>query len=177
MTTDEKFEEAYNKLKEPEGEYTDGKSQVRDEPTNMGIKQSTLDAYAKTHPGKDFPSDVKELEPSQAKEIYRDLYWDNTNIPQIQNARIRNAIFDMGVMSGPVTPTKTLQKTLNEQMDANLPLTGYLGNQTIKVINSIPENKINDFINALIENRLQSLQEMKNWPTAKNGWTKRTRAY
>ena len=49
MTKDEKFEEAYNKLKEPEGGYIDGKNQVRDEPTNMGIKQSTLDDYARKH--------------------------------------------------------------------------------------------------------------------------------
>lgn len=177
MTIDTNFEEAYNKLKEPEGGYTDGKNQVCDEPTNMGIKQSTLDNYAAGHPAKGLPSDVKYLKPSQAKEIYKDMYWDNTKIPEIKNARIRNAVFDMRVMSGPVIPTKTLQKTLNEQIGTTLPITGYLGNQTINAINFIPENKIDDFMNALIDNRIKSLQQMKNWPTAKNGWTRRTRAY
>lgn len=177
MTKDEKFEEAYNKLKEPEGKYTDGKNQIRDEPTNMGIKQSTLDNYASKHPGKNLPKDVKNLEPSQAKEIYKAMYWDNTKIPQIENNRVRDAMFDMGVMSGPTNPTKTLQLTLNEQFDTKLPISGYLGDQTIKAINSIPKNKIDHFMNALIENRMQSLQGMRNWPTAKNGWTKRTRAY
>lgn len=177
MTKDEKFDKVYNKLKEPEGGYTDGKEQVNDEPTNMGIKQSTLDAYANKRPEKDLPSDVKDLQPEQAKEIYKDMYWDNTKIPEIENERIRNAVFDMGVMSGPATPTKTLQKTLNEQFDAELPVTGYLGNLTIQALNSIPENEIDGFMDALIENRMQSLQEMENWPTAKGGWTKRTRAY
>ena len=68
---DKNFEQAYNKLKEPEGGYTDGKDQVDDEPTNMGIKQSTLDRYANTHPDKNFPADVKYLTATQAKEIYK----------------------------------------------------------------------------------------------------------
>ncbi|MDE6250826.1 MAG: hypothetical protein K2M34_04315 [Alphaproteobacteria bacterium] len=177
MTSDEKFEKAYNKLKEAEGGYTDGKNQFRDEPTNMGIKQTTLDNYASAHPEKYLPTNVKDLKPQQAKEIYKSMYWDNTKIPQIENNRIRNAMFDMGVMSGPVIPAKTLQQTLNEQMGANLPQTGYLGNQTITAVNSIPENKIDDFMNALIKNRLKSLQKMPNWITAKNGWTRRTCAY
>ena len=177
MVQDKRFEEAYNNLKEPEGGYTDGKNQVRDEPTNLGIKQSTLNQYTQRHPDKAFPADVKDLKPSQAKEIYKDMYWDKTKIPQIENARIRNAVFDMRVMSGPIAPTKMLQQTLNEQIDAKLPITGYLGEQTVKAINSIPENRVDSFMTKLIENRIQSLQRMKNWPSAQKGWTKRTRAY
>lgn len=177
MTDEQKFNQAYEKLKEPEGGYTDGKNQVKDEPTNMGIKQSTLGNYAKNHPDKDLPTDVKDLQPDQAREIYKELYWDNSKISQIENDRIRNALFDMRVMSGPTIPTKTLQQTLNEQIGASLPKTGYLGEQTIKAINSIPEKKVDDFMNALIENRMQSLQQMTNWPTAKGGWTRRTNAY
>lgn len=174
MTTDEKFEEAYNKLKEPEGEYTDGKSQVRDEPTNMGIKQSTLDAYAKTHPEKDFPSDVKELEPSQAKEIYKEIYWDNTNIPDIENDRVRDAVFDMNVMGG---AGRVVQRALNEFSDARLAVDGKIGPKTIGALNSIPANKVSDFMETLKAARFEYLQKTDNWPTAKNGWTKRTNKY
>ena len=177
MTDEQKFNQAYEKLKEPEGGYTDGKNQVRDEPTNMGIKQSTLDNYARNHPDKNLSADVKYLHPDQAREIYKEMYWDNSKISQIENDRIRNALFDMRVMSGPTIPTKTLQQTLNEQIGANLPKTGYLGDMTIKAINSIPGNKVNEFMNALIENRMQSLRQMANWPTAKGGWTRRTQAY
>ncbi len=177
MTDEEKFNQAYEKLKEPEGGYTDGKNQVKDEPTNMGIKQSTLDKYAKNHPDKNLPVDVKDLRTNQAREIYKETYWDNSKISQIENDRIRNALFDMRVMSGPTLPTKTLQQTLNAQIGANLPKTGYLGDRTIKAINAIPESKIGEFMNALIENRMHSLQKMPNWPTAKNGWTARTCAY
>ena len=94
-TNDEnkKFDQAYNNLKEREGGYTTGKKQKKDEPTNMGIKQSTLDKYSAKYPDKNFPHDVKDLKDYQAKEIYKNEYWYNTKIPQIENDRIRNAVF------------------------------------------------------------------------------------
>ena len=90
-----KFNQAYNNLKYREGGYTTGKNQKKDEPTNMGIKQSTLDKYSAKYPDKNFPQNVKDLKEYQAKEIYKSEYWDNTRIPQIENDRIRNAVFDM----------------------------------------------------------------------------------
>lgn len=177
METDEKFNMAYDKLVRVEGGYTNGKDQVDDEPTNMGIKQSTLEKYLRNNPTKHFPSDVRDLTASQVKEIYKNQYWDNTNIGKINNDRIRNAVFDMGVMSGSVISTKTLQQTLNEVFGEMLPVTGYLGKQTIGVINSIPENRVDDFMMVLVKNRLQSLRKMTNWPTACVGWTVRTQAY
>ena len=177
MESDEKFNMAYDKLVMVEGGYTNGKNQVDDEPTNMGIKQSTLEKYLRNNPTKHFPSNVRDLTASQVKEIYKNQYWDNTNIGKINNDRIRNAVFDMGVMSGPVISTKTLQQTLNEVFGEMLPVTGYLGKQTIGVINSIPENRVDDFMMVLVKNRLQSLQKMTNWPTACVGWTVRTQAY
>lgn len=174
---DTNFDMAYEKLAEREGGYTDGTDQIDDEPTNMGITQTTLTNYSAKHPESNMPSDVKHLTPNQAREIYKSEYWDNTNIPQINNPRIRNAVFDMSVMSGPTIPTKTIQQTLNEQMNANLPETGYLGKQTITALNAIPDNKVNDFMKSLIGNRIESLQTMSNWPTAKGGWTRRTKSY
>lgn len=176
MTKDEKFEQAYNKLKEPEGGYTDGKSQVRDEPTNMGIKQSTLDNYVQKHPEKDFPADVKYLQPDQAKEIYKNMYWDNTKIPKIENDQVRNAVFDMNVM-GAVGAGESVQKSLNTYSDARLKVDGVIGTNTIKALNAIPENKVDDFMRVLKEERMENLKNMRNWPTAKGGWTKRTMAY
>lgn len=177
MEPDEKFNMAYDKLVRVEGGYTNGKDQVDDEPTNMGIKQSTLEKYLRNNPTKHFPSNVRDLTVSQVKEIYKNQYWDNTNIGKINNDRIRNAVFDMGVMSGAVISTKTLQQTLNEVFGEMLPVTGYLGKQTIGVINSIPENRVDDFMMVLVKNRLQSLRKMTNWPTACVGWTVRTQAY
>ncbi|MBO4672329.1 MAG: hypothetical protein J5608_01595 [Alphaproteobacteria bacterium] len=178
MTKDDiNFERVYNNLKEREGGYTTGKNQKQDEPTNMGIKQSTLDRYANAHPDKKFPHNVKDLKAHQAKEIYKSAYWDNTNIPRIENDRIRNAVFDMNVMSGTITTVKTVQRVLNQTMNTDLPITGFLGPRTIGALNAIPYTDVDDFMNALKHHRLLSLQKMKNWETAKNGWTARTNAY
>ena len=172
--TDMKFEQAYNKLQEPEGGYTDGKDQVQDEPTNMGIKQSTLDRYANKHPDKKFPADVKYLTAAQAKEIYKNEYWDNTRIPEIKNDRIRDAVFDMNVMGG---AGKTVQRALNSFLDANLVVDGAIGSETIKSINAIPDNAVNEFMVALKTERIDYLKGTENWVTAKNGWLKRVNKY
>lgn len=176
IMNDEKFEQAYNKLKEPEGGYTDGKNQVRDEPTNMGIKQSTMDKYAAKHPESNMPRDVKDLTPSQAREIYKNEYWDNTKIPRIENNRIRNAVFDMNVM-GAVGAGESVQNALNKYSDAGLKVDGVIGTKTINALNSIPENKVNDFMDVLIQERMNNLRGMTNWPTSKNGWKNRTETY
>ena len=168
------FERAYNKLKEPEGDYTDGKNQKKDEPTNMGIKQSTLDRYSAKHPDKNFPTDVKYLTVAQAKEIYKNEYWDNTRIPEIKNDRIRDAVFDMNVMGG---AGKTVQRALNSFLVANLVVDGAIGGKTIKSINAIPDSQVDKFMDVLKSERLNYLRGGTNWKTAKNGWTKRTNKY
>ena len=173
---DKNFERAYNKLKEPEGGYTDGTDQINDEPTNKGIKQSTLSTYVAKHPNSNMPTDVYFLNDAQAKEIYRFEYWDNTKIPQIKNNRIREAVFDMNVM-GNVNAGKTVQRALNEYCDKNLVVDGIIGSKTISALNDIQSSQIGDFMNILIKQRMYNLEQMQNWPTSKNGWTKRTQAY
>ena len=169
-----KFDQAYNNLKEREGGYTTGKNQKKDEPTNMGIKQSTLDKYSAKYPDKNFPQDVKDLKEYQAKEIYKIEYWTNTKIPQIENDRIRNAVFDMNVMGG---AGKVVQRALNSFSDANLKVDGVIGSKTIEAINSIPDTKISNFISVIKSERINYLKTTDNWETSKNGWIYRTNKY
>jgi lysozyme family protein len=170
----ENFDTAYEKLKESEGGYTDGKNQANDEPTNMGVKQSTLDRYNKQNPGINFPGDVKNLKPEQAKEIYKNNYWDKTNIPKIENDRIRDAVFDMNVMGGAGI---SVQKALNLYAGAKLKVDGVIGSKTTNALNAIPRNEISGFMDTLKTERLNYLKQTPNWATAQNGWTKRTFAY
>ena len=169
-----KFDQAYNNLKEREGGYTTGKNQKKDEPTNMGIKQSTLDRYSAKYPDKNFPQDVKDLKEYQAKEIYKSEYWDNTRIPQIENDRIRNAVFDMNVMGG---AGKVVQRAINSFSDANLKVDGVIGKETIKAINSIPDTKIEEFMSTIKSESFAYSRTSRNWEAAKNGWTSRTNRY
>lgn len=170
------FNKAYEKTLEYEGGYTDGKNQIKDEATNMGITQSTLAKYAKDYPESSMPDNVKDLTKSQVREIYKTLYWDNTRIPQIKNERIRNAAFDMNVMSGIKNATITLQKAIKD-IGFNIVVDGALGENTLKALNNIPIDKTDGFMVRLKEQRLDFLRKTRNWPTAKNGWLKRTNGY
>lgn len=170
------FNKACEKTLEYEGGYTDGKNQIKDEATNMGIRQSILDKYTKDYPESNMPDNVRLLTEIQVREIYKTLYWDNTRIPQIKNERIRNAAFDMNVMSGIKNATITLQKAIKD-IGFNIVVDGALGENTLKALNNIPIDKTDVFMVCLKEQRLDFLRKTRNWPTAKNGWLKRTSKY
>ena len=171
---DKNFEEAIEKLFINEGGYTPGANQIKDFPTNMGIQQKTLDRYNLMFPYKNFPKDVKSLQKNQAYEIYKEMYWDNTKIPQIKNARIRNAVFDMNVMGGAGI---VIQRALNGFLGAGLIEDGVIGNSTLKGINSISDDSVNPFMDILKLVRINYLKGTINWSTAKNGWINRTNKY
>lgn len=171
---DENFNMAIKQILVNEGGYTDGTNQVKDMPTNMGIQQKTLDFFNRLYPDKKFPNSVKVLNASQAIEIYKALYWDNTKIPQIRNDRIRNAVFDMNVMGGAGI---VVQRALNQYLKIDLAVDGTIGDNTLNSINSISDNCVADFIEVLKKIRIEYLRKTPNWPTAKNGWISRTEKY
>ena len=75
------------------------------------------------------------------------------------------------------TIPKVVQRAINSFSDANLKVDGVIGKETIKAINSIPDTKIEEFMSTIKSERIDYLQNTRNWETAKNGWTKRTNAY
>ena len=159
-----------------EGGYVDNPKLI-DQPTNSGITQPTLDRYNADHPDFNFPDKVKDLSPEQARQIYGEDYYDERRIGDIENERIANAIFDMGVMSNFNNVGKIVQETLNDSMGANLKTDGKIGNNTIDALNNIPDNKIDDFMQDLKENRIEYLQGLSDWDKYGNGWTNRTNRY
>ena len=66
---------------------------------------------------------------------------------------------------------------LNSFLYANLVVDGAIGSATIKSINAIPDSKVNEFMVALKNERIDYLKDTKNWETAKNGWLKRVNKY
>ena len=159
-----------------EGGYADNPKLI-DQPTNSGITQPTLNKYNENHPDFNFPDKVKDLSPEQARQIYAEDYYDERRIGDIENERIANAIFDMGVMSNFNNVGKIVQETLNDSMGENLKIDGKIGNNTIDALNNIPDNKIDDFMQDLKENRIEYLQGLSDWDKYGNGWTSRTNRY
>ena len=174
MTDDEKFELAYRNLLQAEGGYTTGKNQIRDMPTNMGTTSATLARYRAVHPGAGLPANVRDITPAHARMIYKSEYWSNTQIPNIHNPRIRNAVFDMNVMGG---AGRVVQRALNAFLNARLVVDGRIGPATVAALNSVPLSQTDAFMDALKTWRIKYLQQTPNWPTAKNGWVRRTNKY
>ncbi len=159
-----------------EGGYVDDPKLI-DQPTNAGITQPTLDNYNADHPNFHFPDNVKELTGEQAAQIYGEDYYDERRIGDIDNDRIANAVYDMGVMSNFNNVVKMVQETINEATDDTVSVDGVIGDETLNALNNIPDDKIDDFIKALKENRLEYLQGLDTWDEYGRGWTARTNRY
>lgn len=173
---DNRKQDIIHKTMAEEGKYVDDPKQI-DQPTNSGITQPTLDKYNADHPDFNFPDKVKELTGEQARQIYSEDYYDERRIGDIENKRIANAIFDMGVMSNFNNVGKIIQETLNHSLNANLKVDGKIGNNTITALNHIPDNKVDDFMHDLKENRIEYLRGLSDWGKYGNGWTNRTNRY
>lgn len=159
-----------------EGGYVDDPKLI-DQPTNAGITQPTLDNYNVDHPNFHFPDDLKELTGEQAEQIYGEDYYDERHIGDIDNERIANAVYDMGVMSNFNNVMKMVQETINETTDDKVSVDGIIGDETLKALNNIPDNKVDDFMDALKENRLDYLHDLADWDKYGTGWTDRTNRY
>lgn len=159
-----------------EGGYADNPEQI-DQPTNAGITQPALDVYNADHPNFNFPYNVKDLNGDQAQQIYSEDYYDERGIDKIANDRIAFAVFDMGVMSNFNNVGKIVQETLNNSIGTNLKIDGKIGTNTIDALNSIPYNKIVDFMQDLKENRIKYLRGLSGWGKYGRGWTNRTNRY
>ncbi len=83
----------------------------------------------------------------------------------------------MGVMSNFNNVGKIIQETLNHSLNANLKVDGKIGNNTITALNHIPDNKVDDFMHDLKENRIEYLRGLSDWGKYGNGWTNRTNRY
>ena len=173
---DNRKQDMIHKTMAEEGGYVDN-PKIIDQPTNSGITQPTLDKYNADHPEFNFPDNVKDLTGEQAQQIYGEDYYDERRIGEIENERIAAAIFDMGVMSNFNNVGKTIQETLNDSMDANLKIDGKIGDKTIDALNNIPNDKVDDFMQDLKENRIEYLQGLSGWDKYGDGWTSRTNRY
>ena len=159
-----------------EGGYVDNPN-IIDQPTNAGITQPALDKYNADHPDFHFPDNVKNLDGEQAQQIYGEDYYDERRIGEIENEQIAGAIFDMGVMSNFYNVGKIVQETLNNSMDANLRVDGKIGDNTINALNNIPDDKVDNFMQGLKENRIKYLRGLPGWGKYGRGWTNRTHRY
>ncbi|MCM1294187.1 MAG: hypothetical protein NC133_04685 [Prevotella sp.] len=171
-----KFDDYNDKSRHLEGGYEDDPKKI-DQPTNSGITGPTLKQYNKLHPTFNFPDNVKDLTSEQIDQIYKELFFENRRIDEIENERMGYAIYDMGVMSKFKNVVKLVQETINEVTNDNVSVDGIIGDETINALNKIPDDNVDDFMETLKENRLEYLRGLDTWDEYGRGWTARTNKY
>lgn len=69
--------------------------------------------------------------------VYKSSYWDTLNLTLLQDQKVANKMYDIGVNMGIVTVGKFLQRALNIAANAGLVVDGKVGRKTISAFNSL----------------------------------------
>lgn len=98
--------------------------------TNFGITQKTYDAFLEKM-GVECKS-VEFLTEVGARDIYKHLYWDVMHLDQVNDQKLANVMLDLGVLQGPQTIVKTIQRLLLDLEEDD----GIVGSRTLDAINT-----------------------------------------
>ena len=129
----------------------------------MGITMATLSTYRKTPVTVE---DVKNLTRKEAIAIYYKNYWAKPRLDTISTFNnLSVAVFNQGVLRGPITAVKTLQKVVGAVQD------GSLGGTTVNRINSYGEmTTLREFLQAcehayvdVVIKRPTSIKYLRGW--------------
>lgn len=148
------------------GTYTDGVHPYDPGgPTRWGITIADARTYWKPNAT---PNDVKNMPLSVAVDIYGKNpkgYWARTHGDELPSG-VDYSTVDYGVNSGVGRSNKVLQRIVG------VPADGQIGPMTIAAVRKRNPDKIVDAMN---DERMAFLQQLRIWPTYKNGWTRRVR--
>jgi len=151
---DEIFHRVLRKTFTEEGGYEDRIDRI-DAPTNMGIRQDSLDRFKRAHPdiSSDYPNNVQELTYPQAKEIARKDYFEKYRISEIHPQPLQETMFDSFFNHSPQAPAFWAQRAINQNTNMNISEDGVFGSETIEAINNLTPQEIINVNNAIINQR------------------------
>ncbi len=143
------FEMAYNRTAQIEGGYANDPNDYGGE-TWKGIAKNMHPEWKgwkvverlRTEPN--FPHNLAsdaELE-QQVLSFYKTEFWDAMRLGEIEDQAVANELYDTGVNMGTGRAANFLQRSLNAlnkngKLFRDLPLTGIIGNLTLKAFNSL----------------------------------------
>lgn len=153
----ETYSEALAQVLKDEGGYT---SHPKDPggPTNWGITIHDARTYWKPDAT---ASDVRRLPLSVARDIYRKRYADVIQYDKLP-AGVDYAVLDYGINSGVSRAAKVLQRIVGAT-----PIDGKIGLVTLTKTSEWNAAKL---INAIYDERLRFLRNLKTWPVFGKGW-------
>lgn len=128
--------------------------------TNMGITIGTLREYRGHDVSK---ADVRALTKAEAREIYRDRYWDPIRGDDLPSG-LDLAVMDFAVNSGPSRAARYLQAIVGVPQD------GKIGPVTLAAVR---RGDVAALINGLCDARMKFLKGLGTFATFGKGWTSR----
>lgn len=157
------FDKAFERLIGHEGGY----SIDRNDPGNWTggkvgsgtLKGTKYGIAANTYPN----LDIKNLTLTQAKEIYRNDWWDKLGANQLHPAIVYQ-LWDFAVNAGKSRAIKELQQAVGVLDD------GIIGPKTIATVKA---KDVNDVLLLLASERLRFYTSLSTWATYGKGWTNR----
>lgn len=145
------FDQAFDRLIGSEGGYKNDPKDPGGE-TKFGISK------------REYPSvDIANLTLAQAKEIYRQDYWNKAGADQYDGA-IGFQIFDAGVNSGITQAIRFLQRAVGVADD------GSVGPITIEAVKRM---SVSDVVARFNAERLDFMTRLNQWPDFSRGWARR----
>lgn len=156
------YPEAIRRLLLHEGGYTNHPKDPGG-PTNFGI---TIFDYRKYIKAGGTAEDVRRMNVEEAKAIYKSKYWDVGRGDQL-NPGVDYSVFDYGVNSGTGRSGKVLRRCCG--MDAS---TSVVTAEVVAAANKRDPVVLADAIN---DERLHFLQNLKTWSTFGPGWGRRVK--
>lgn len=139
--------------------------------TNMGITHKTLARWRRVSPWWKLPkSDVKALTRTEAKTIYKALYWSRVAANNLPSG-LDLALFDFAVNSGPGRAIRTLQQVLGVAAD------GVIGPITRAALDqAVIKTGIAGLIKAVCQKRLGFLRRLRTFSVFGKGWARRVQS-
>jgi lysozyme family protein len=149
------FEEAFKKLMEHEGGYSNHPNDPGGE-TMYGITKRVARANG-------YIGDMRNLPLELAKKIAKTEYWNPVSADLLPTP-IKFDMFDAAYNSGPMQALKWLQKALFVEAD------GVVGTQTLTALKASNPVSVLARFNG---QRLNAMTDMRNWNSFSRGWSKR----
>lgn len=128
------FDEWVEKILEEEGGFVDLEDD-KGGATNLGVTIPILEQFRQANCDRD---DIEDLTPAEAKEIYKELFWDKARLDELP-ADIRSYYADMTVNMGHGGAGKILQMSCNTKQFPNedekwISVDGMVGPNTIRAV-------------------------------------------
>ncbi len=121
--------------------------------------------------------DIYELTKEEAEDLFREFFWDASNIDNIRDRHTAIHVFDLCINHGNRTAIKMVQQTLNS-LGSSLVVDGVNGNKTTAALNRVDVVRFN---NALVTRRVQFYDRIVRRDPSQviflEGWNRRARSF